>query len=119
MDELTYLSGLVAQGRMSRRDFLGRSAALGVGLVAAGSLLSTAARAEGPVRGGTMRVGMQGGASTDSLDPGLATNQVSAMVNHLWGETLVWLAPDGSPLPMPRRGPSRSGRTCSSTMARR
>lgn len=100
MDELTYLSGLVAQGRMSRRDFLGRSAALGVGLVAAGSLLSTAARAEGPVRGGTMRVGMQGGASTDSLDPGLATNQVSAMVNHLWGETLVWLAPDGSPIPV-------------------
>jgi peptide/nickel transport system substrate-binding protein len=100
MDELAYLSSLVAKGRMSRRDFLGRSAALGVGLVAAGSLLSTAARAEGPVKGGTIKIGMQGGASTDTLDPGLATNQVTAIVNHLWGETLVWLAPDGSPVPV-------------------
>jgi peptide/nickel transport system substrate-binding protein len=100
MDELTYLSNLVAKSRLSRRDFLGRSAALGVSVAMAGSLLSTAVRAEGPVRGGTFKVGMQGGASTDSLDPGLATNQVSAMVNHLWGETLVWLAPDGSPIPV-------------------
>lgn len=45
MDELKYLSGLVAKGRMSRRDFLGRSAAFGVGLAAAGSLLTTAVRA--------------------------------------------------------------------------
>jgi len=104
MDELSYLSGLVAKGRMSRRDFLGRSAALGVGMVTGGSLLSTAVRAEGPVRGGTIKVGMQGGASTDSLDPGLATNQVTAMVTHLWGETLVWLAPDGSPIPVLAEG---------------
>ncbi|MDG3579736.1 ABC transporter substrate-binding protein [Rhizobium sp. YJ-22] len=108
MDELSYLSGLVAKGRMSRRDFLGRSAALGVGLAAAGSLLSTAARAQGPVRGGTIRLGMQGGASTDSLDPGLATNQVAAIVCHLWGETLVWLAPDGSPIPVLAEGWSAS-----------
>lgn len=100
MDELNYLSGLVAKGRMSRRDFLGRSAVFGVGLIAANALLSGAARAEGPVRGGTIRIGMQGGASTDTLDPGLATNQVTAMINHLWGETLVWLAPDGSPIPV-------------------
>lgn len=100
MDELKYLSGLVAKGRMSRRDFLGRSAVFGVSLAAAGSLLSTAVRAEGPARGGTIKIGMQGGASTDSLDPGLATNQVAAMINHLWGETLVWLAPDGSPIPV-------------------
>jgi peptide/nickel transport system substrate-binding protein len=100
MDELAYLSGLVAKGRMSRRDFLGRSAVLGLSVVSAGSLLSTAVRAEGPVRGGTIKVGMQGGASSDSLDPGLATNQVTAMINHLWGETLVWLAPDGSPIPV-------------------
>lgn len=85
---------------MSRRDFLGRTAALGVGLAAAGSFLASAVRAEGPVRGGTIKLGMQGGASTDSLDPGLATNQVTAMINHLWGETLVWLAPDGSPIPV-------------------
>ncbi len=108
MDELSYLSGLVAKGRMSRRDFLGRSAALGIGLAAAGSLLSTAARAQGPVRGGTIRLGMQGGASTDSLDPGLATNQVAAIVCHLWGETLVWLAPDGSPIPVLAEGWSAS-----------
>lgn len=100
MDELDYLSGLVAKGRMSRRDFLGRSAAFGLGAIAAGSLLSTAARAEGPVRGGTIKVGMEGGASTDSLDPSLASNPVTIILSHIWGETLVWLAADGSPVPV-------------------
>ena len=100
MDELSYLSGLVAKGRMSRRDFLGRSAALGMSAALAGSLLSTAARAEGPVRGGTLKVGMQGGASTDSLDPGLASNPVTIVLTHIWGETLVWQAGDGSPIPV-------------------
>jgi peptide/nickel transport system substrate-binding protein len=55
--ELEYLSQQLALGRGSRRDFLGRAAALGVSVSAANLLLSSAARAAGPVRGGTMKVG--------------------------------------------------------------
>jgi peptide/nickel transport system substrate-binding protein len=36
-----------------------------------------------------MRVGMQGGSSTDSLDPALAASEVPFQVNMTWGETLV------------------------------
>ena len=51
-NELEFLSRYVAKGKLSRRDFLGRAAALGVTATFANSLLSSAARAEGPVKGG-------------------------------------------------------------------
>ena len=52
-NELEFLSRASPSGKLSRRDFLGRAAALGVTATFANSLLSSAARAEGPVKGGT------------------------------------------------------------------
>ncbi|MEM9048641.1 MAG: ABC transporter substrate-binding protein [Pseudomonadota bacterium] len=95
MDELNYLGRKVALGALSRRDFLGRAGALGFSAAAANSLLSRAVLAAGPQKGGTIRMGLQGGSATDSLDPALSTNQVALMINRLWGEPLVELAPDG------------------------
>src|SRR5690606_32058425 len=43
--ELDHLSRLVAKGKLSRRDFLGRASALGVGALAANTLLARAASA--------------------------------------------------------------------------
>ncbi len=40
--ELEYLSHRVATGRLTRRDFLGRAAALGVAATAANSMLANA-----------------------------------------------------------------------------
>ena len=74
--ELNYLSQQVALGRGSRRDFLGRAAALGLSAAAANALLATAAQAAGPRKGGTLKIGLQGGAATDSLDPALAAKSV-------------------------------------------
>ena len=93
--ELEYLSQQVALGRGSRRDFLGRAAALGVSAATANALLSTAAQAAGPRNGGTLKLGMQGGAATDSMDPALAANQVTFSVNRAWGEELVRLSATG------------------------
>ena len=93
--ELQYLSQQVALGRGSRRDFLGRAAALGLSATAANALLSSAAQAAGPRKGGTLKIGLQGGAATDSLDPALAANQVTFHVNRMWGEELVRLSPTG------------------------
>ena len=45
-NELEFLSRYVAQGKLSRRDFLGRAAALGASATFANSLLSSAARAQ-------------------------------------------------------------------------
>lgn len=94
--ELEYLSEEVAIGRYSRRDFLGRAAALGVTATAANALLAQAALAAGPRRGGTLKLGMQGGATTDTMDPALAANQVTFSVGRAWGEELVRLSVNGT-----------------------
>ena len=94
-DYLKHLAQEAALGRMDRREFLGRAAALGVTALGANTLLASAAKAAGPQAGGTLRVGLQGGSTTDSMDPALATNQVALSVIRLWGEPLVELAEDG------------------------
>ena len=96
--EIRYLVQQQLRGKLPRRDFLGRAAALGVGAMSANALLSQAAWAAGPVKGGTIRIGIQGGSSTDTLDPALSTNSTAAQVGRLWGEPLVELAADGSGL---------------------
>src|SRR5688500_9796276 len=94
-NELDYLSRRVAAGILSRRDFLGRAAALGVTATFANSLLSTAARAQGPVKGGVLKAGLVGGESTNSLDPALFMTQVPFAFGKQWGELLLEIAPDG------------------------
>src|SRR5690606_18358907 len=93
--ELDHLSRLVAKGKLSRRDFLGRASALGVGALAANTLLARAASAEGPRKGGTLKAGMVGGGATDRLDPGSWTNQVPYTFGRCWGEQLLDIRPDG------------------------
>lgn len=94
-DYLDYLKVRAAMGRISRREFLGRAAAVGVTAAAANTMLAEAVRAAGPQKGGTIHMGLQGGATTDSLDPALAANQVALSVTRLWGEPLVELSDDG------------------------
>ena len=93
--ELDYLSKRVAKGLMTRREFTGRAAALGMTAAMASSMLATAVHAEGPKKGGTLKIGAQGGSTTDSLDPALAANFVATQVNLLWGEPLVSLSDNG------------------------
>ncbi|NVK31501.1 MAG: twin-arginine translocation signal domain-containing protein, partial [Gammaproteobacteria bacterium] len=99
-DELKYLAKEVAQGRLNRRQFLGRAGALGVSMAFAGTMVSTAVQAEGPVKGGTLRVGVEGGSSSDTLDPALITNNNAGLIGRLWGEPIVELADDGSLKPV-------------------
>ena len=94
-NELEFLSRRVAKGKLSRRDFLGRAAALGVSATFANSLLASAVRAEGPVKGGILKAGLVGGESTNSLDPALIMTQVPFIFGKMWGEMIVELAPDG------------------------
>jgi peptide/nickel transport system substrate-binding protein len=93
--ELKYLSRHVAVGKLSRRDFLGRAAALGVTASFANTLLSSAARAAGPQKGGIIKAGMQGGEATNSLDPASFLSQVPFTFGKSWGEYLVALTPAG------------------------
>ncbi|RUU10784.1 twin-arginine translocation signal domain-containing protein, partial [Mesorhizobium sp. M7A.T.Ca.TU.009.01.3.2] len=91
--ELDYLAELAGQGRISRRAFLGRAAALGVS-AALMPALAGKAFAQTAVKGGIIKAGLQGGESTNSLDPALNLSQVTFSFGKLWGEYLVRLTPD-------------------------
>ncbi len=95
-NELEFLSRRVAAGKLSRRDFLGRAAALGVTATFANTLLGSAAKAAGPNKGGILKAGLQGGESTNSLDPASFLSQVPFSFGKCWGEYLVRLNRDGS-----------------------
>jgi peptide/nickel transport system substrate-binding protein len=86
----------VRRGRMTRREFVGRSTALGVSAGLATALFSKVAVAQEAKKGGVMKLGLAGGQSTDSLDPALAASEVPFQVNMTWGEMLVDVNPDGS-----------------------
>ena len=94
--EIQHFTKLAAKGRMTRREFVGRMAALGVTAAMANTLLSTAVKAAGPNKGGTLKIGSTGGESTNTLDPALAASQVPYHNLHAFAETLVEVKSDGS-----------------------
>lgn len=94
-DQLNYLAARAAAGLMGRREFLGRAAALGVTAASANLLLSGAVKAAGVKKGGTIKVGIQGGGASDSMDPAVAANATATQVIRLWGEPLLELAEQG------------------------
>jgi peptide/nickel transport system substrate-binding protein len=99
--QLEYLAREAVHGRLNRREFLGRAAALGVTATMASQLLAGSALAQTPQKGGTLKVGLVGGESTNSLDPATLASQVPQVFSKCWGETLVFSKPeDGSPVPL-------------------
>ncbi|QUJ77935.1 ABC transporter substrate-binding protein [Sulfitobacter albidus] len=97
-DQLKHMSTEVAKGLMTRREFVGRAAALGVTAAAANAMLTTGARADGhatPVRGGMLKIGSGGGESTNTQDPALTASSVPLNNLRAWGETLVEVSPEG------------------------
>src|SRR5690606_9705509 len=68
MSDTELLYRLATAGRLTRRDFMSRAAALRIGAGLAGSLAGRA-YADTPKRGGTLRLALGHGSTTDSLDP--------------------------------------------------
>lgn len=86
MDELggklRQAKALAGRGKVSRRDFMQLAMATGLSAAAASTLFATSARAE-PKKGGSFRIGIYHGATTDSLDP--ATHSGGMVATALWG----------------------------------
>jgi peptide/nickel transport system substrate-binding protein len=91
--ELDYIVKQATSRRLDRRSFLGRAAALGVTTATASALLSQRVMAQGPRRGGHLKVGLQGGESTNSLDPATYATPVTVAYARVAGETLVNVSP--------------------------
>jgi len=73
---------------MSRRDFVQFAMAAGLGALAAEQLFVTAARAE-PKKGGSFRIGISNGSTTDSLDPGTWVNSFTVDFGSVFGACLT------------------------------
>jgi len=69
MTELEFWTQQIKKGRISRREFFGRTAALGVTTALATTMLAKAGIGQEPKKGGFARFGLAHGATTDSLDP--------------------------------------------------
>ncbi|WP_020592080.1 ABC transporter substrate-binding protein [Kiloniella laminariae] len=80
---------------LSRRSALKGAAALG----AAGLLLPTAAKAETPKKGGTLRMGLAGGASSDTLDPAKFTDHFPVTLGYQLRNLLVEVDTHGAAIP--------------------
>ncbi len=83
MTELEFWTQQIVRGRISRREFFGRAAALGVTTALATTMLAKAGVAQEPKKGGSARFGLAHGATTDSLDPGTYPDTGTQV--PLWG----------------------------------
>jgi peptide/nickel transport system substrate-binding protein len=101
MSELDYLAGRLRLGAISRREFMGRAAALGASTALVSTLAdsSGALAADTPKKGGLLRLGMAGGSTTDSIDLGTYTDSVMISVGHGLFSGLVEWGADGKPVP--------------------
>jgi len=82
MSDWDDLTAAAIAGKLNRRDFLLRASALGVTATMASSLLSRTALADTPKKGGTLKLGLAGGSTTDSLDPRTYTDTVAFNVGY-------------------------------------
>ena len=101
MSELNYWKVRLLNGAVSRREFMGRAAALGASSLAISSILASAdaLAADTPKNGGVLRLGLAGGSTTDSLEPGSWNDSVMIDVGAGVYSGLVEWAQDGKPVP--------------------
>ena len=95
-DDLSKLLAAIDAAGLTRRSFLGRSAAFGLAAAMGTTLMPKGVLAQdAPKKGGILKMGLGGGESTDALDPGLADGPVAFNVNRQWGDTIVNVMPGG------------------------
>ena len=87
---------MARKGNLSRRDFMQLAMAAGIAIPAASSMFSRAQAAE-PKKGGTLRLGMEGGSASDSLDPRTYADSVMIAASLAIMNGLVEFDSDGNP----------------------
>jgi len=101
MSELDHWNARLLKGQISRREFMGRAAALGASSAAISTMLASAdaLAADTPRKGGVLRLGLAGGSTTDSPDVTSYNDSVMIDVAHGLFNGLVEWAQDGKPVP--------------------
>jgi len=99
MSELNQMKQLLAEGIITRREFVKRVSYLGLGAALSPALLKGAALAAAPKKGGRFRLGMAGGAISDTLDPALSTDHMMQLFNWQIRNCLVEINHESKPIP--------------------
>lgn len=86
-------------GQQSRRDFMKTAAAFGLSAAATPLLARSAFAQETPKKGGTLRIGMRGGSTTDTLNPTSYSNAVPLLVGYAVMNGLIEIDDKGVPQP--------------------
>ena len=81
MSELEILTRLFNQNKISRRQFIAQTSALGLAAAVSPALLTGTAQASVPQKGGRFKIGITGGSTTDSMDPATLTSNMNQHVN--------------------------------------
>jgi peptide/nickel transport system substrate-binding protein len=81
-EKLASAEKLIAKGKVSRRQFVQLALAAGLTVATAEAMFARAARAE-PKKGGSFRIGIGHGATTDTLDPATYPDQFTGTMG--WG----------------------------------
>ena len=98
-EKVRHLQNSLAAGTVTRRSFMVHALALGVSLTSASAFLSRAEAAT-PKKGGRLRAGVTGGATSDTLDPGQILDLY--MLQLQFGQLrngLTEVAPNGDLIP--------------------
>ena len=98
MPTLQKLEHLLSAGKISRREFMTRTAALGLTAAISPALFSSTAQAA-PKRGGRLRVGATGGNITDSMDPATLASTMPVFINYQLRNGLVEIDRHGNAIP--------------------
>ncbi len=93
MADMKQLESDLRSGRISRRDFVKLTALFGLSAAAPGILF---AAGHDPKKGGHLKIGTGHGSTTDSLDPGTATNDFTNMLLNTMHGYLTVVAGDNS-----------------------
>ena len=96
MAHLKELEKLLGHGKISRREFVTRAAALGVTTALASSLASQAVLAATPKKGGKLRMALAHGSTTDSLDPATYENAFTSTLNYAKNNHIGEVGTDGT-----------------------
>jgi peptide/nickel transport system substrate-binding protein len=91
---------LFLEGKLSRREFMARISAMGLAAAVSPLLSSMPAMAAAPKKGGRLRLGLTGGATSDNLDPGIQLAVMpQTLVYGALANGLVEIDADGRPVP--------------------
>lgn len=99
MTALDHLQKLLTEGKITRRQFLAQTTALGLTMAASSALLPKKAAASTPKKGGHFVQAQSGGSTTDTLDPATHTSSWNINVELQLRDTLTEINHKLEPVP--------------------